>query len=45
MRKAAVARVDLDRHPPQLQWVIDPRTARALYASVGKSSRPKTSRK
>ena len=45
MRKAAVARVDLDRHPPQLQWVIDPRTARSIYASVGKSSRPKTSRK
>ena len=45
MRKAAVARVDLDRHPPQLQWLIDPRSARALYASVGKSSRPKTSRK
>src|SRR5579863_6879284 len=45
MRKAAAARVALDRHPPQLQLVIDPRTARALYASVGKSSRPKTSRK
>lgn len=45
MRKAAVARVDLDRHPPQLQWVLDPRTVRAVYASVGKSSRPKTSRK
>jgi phosphohistidine phosphatase len=45
MRKGAVARVDLDRHPPQLQWLIDPRMARALYASVAKSSRPKTSRK
>lgn len=45
MRKAGVARVDLDRHPPQLQWLIDPRTARSIYASVGKSSRPKTSRK
>ena len=45
MRKAAVARVDLDRHPPQLQWLIDPRTARLIYARVGKSSRPKTSRK
>ena len=45
MRKGAVARVDLDRHPPQLQWLIDPRTARSIYASVGKSSRPKTSRK
>ena len=45
MRKASVARVDLDRHPPQLQWLIDPRTARLIYLSVGKSSRPKTSRK
>jgi phosphohistidine phosphatase len=45
MRKAAVARVDLDRHPPQLQWLIDPRTARSIYTSAGKSSRPKTSRK
>lgn len=45
MRKGAVAKVDFDRHPPQLQWLIDPRTARAFYASVAKSSRPKTSRK
>jgi len=45
MRKGSVARIDLDRHPPQLQWLIDPRMARTLYASAGKSSRPKTSRK
>ena len=45
MRKGSVARVDLDRHPPQLQWLIDPRMARAIYASVAKNSRPKTSRK
>ena len=45
MRKASIARVDLDHHPPRLQWLIDPRSARAIYASVGKSSRPKTSRK
>ena len=45
MRKGSVARIDLDRHPPQLQWLIDPRMARALYASVAKNSRPKTSRK
>src|ERR1700756_5924429 len=32
MRKASVARIDLDRHPPQVQWLIDPRTARAIYA-------------
>ena len=45
MRKGSVARVDLDRHPPLLRWLIDPRMARAIYASVAKSSRPKTSRK
>ena len=45
VRKGSVARIDLDRHPPQLQWLIDPRMARSIYASVEKSSRPKTSRK
>jgi phosphohistidine phosphatase len=45
MRKGSVARVDLDRHPPLLQWLIDPRVARSIYLSVPKSSRPKTSRK
>ena len=45
MRKASVARVDTDHHPPRLQWLIDPRTVRNLYASLTKSSRPKTSRK
>ena len=45
MRKGSIARVDLASHPPRLQWLIDPRTARAIYASVTKSSRPKTSRK
>src|SRR6201997_3908697 len=45
MRKGSIARIDLDRHPPQVQWLLDPRTARFIYTSVGKSSRPKTSRK
>jgi phosphohistidine phosphatase len=45
MRKGSIARVDLENHPPRLQWLIDPRTARNIYASAGKSSRPKTSRK
>lgn len=45
MRKASIARVDLDKHPARLQWLIDPRAARLIYASVAKSSRPKTSRK
>jgi len=45
MRKGAIARVDMDRHPPLLRWLVDPRMARSIYASVAKSSRPKTSRK
>ena len=45
MRKASIARVDMDRHPPLLRWLVDPRMVRSLYASVAKSSRPKTSRK
>jgi len=45
MRKASIARVDMNHHPPRLQLLIDARSARGLYASVTKSSRPKTSRK
>jgi phosphohistidine phosphatase len=45
MRKGSIARIDLSKHPPLLQWLIDPRTARQIYASVAKKSRPKTSRK
>lgn len=45
MRKGSVARIDMSKHPPLLQWLIDPRMARYIYESVGKSSRPKTSRK
>jgi phosphohistidine phosphatase len=45
LRKGAIARIDLGKRPAQLQWLIDPRLARVIYASVTKSSRPKTSRK
>ncbi|HEY6489912.1 MAG: phosphohistidine phosphatase SixA [Terracidiphilus sp.] len=45
MRKGSVARIDMERHPPLLQWLVDPRMARGIYANVAKSSRPKTSRK
>jgi phosphohistidine phosphatase len=45
MRKASIARVDMERHPPMLRWLIDPRMARTLYVNVAKRSRPKTSRK
>jgi phosphohistidine phosphatase len=44
MRKASIARVDMDRHPALLRWLIDPRMARGIYASVPKSARPKASR-
>jgi phosphohistidine phosphatase len=30
MRKASLARVDMSQHPPRLQLLIDPRTARGL---------------
>lgn len=45
MRKGSIANIDFANHPPRLHWLIDPRTARSIYASVQKSSRPKTSRK
>ena len=45
MRKGSVARIDMEKHPPLLQWLIDPRMARWIYARVAKSSRSKTSRK
>ena len=45
LRKGSIARIDLAKRPAQLQWLIDPRLARVIYASVTKSSRPKTSRK
>jgi len=45
MRKGSVACLDLAKHPPLLRWLIDPRMARQIYATVAKSSRPKTSRK
>lgn len=45
MRKGSVAKVDMFRRPPLLQWLVDPRMARSIYASVAKSSRPNTSKK
>jgi phosphohistidine phosphatase len=42
MRKGSIACVRADRHPPRLQWLLDPRTARAIYSSATKSSRPKS---
>ena len=45
LRKGAIARIDMGKRPAQLQWLIDPRLARVVHASVTKSSRPKTSKK
>ena len=45
MRKASIACINMEQHPPRLQWLLDPRICRQIYASVAKNSRPKTSRK
>jgi phosphohistidine phosphatase len=45
MRKGSIARVDMEKHPPLLRWLIDPRMARLLYVSAAKSPRPKTPKK
>ena len=45
LRKGSMARVNLTRGPAMLQWLLDPRIVRSLYATSTKSSRRKTSRK
>ena len=45
LRKGSLARLNLTRGPATLQWLLDPRTVRALYATSTAKSRPKTSRK
>ena len=45
LRKGSLARLNLGRGSATLQWLLDPRTVRALYATSTKSSRRKTSRK
>ena len=45
LRKGSLARVNLVRGPATLQWLLDPRTVRALYATSTTKSRRKTSRK
>ena len=44
LRKGSLARVNMQRGAT-LQWLLDPRIVKALYASSTKSSRRKTSRK
>ncbi len=45
LRKGSLARINLDRGSGVLQWLLDPRTVRALYSTSIKSSRRKISRK
>jgi phosphohistidine phosphatase len=44
LRKGSLARINLARGPATLQWMLDPRTVRALYATSTKSSRSKPSK-
>ena len=44
-KKGAVAKVETKGRAGTLQWLVTPRIARALQASLKASSRPKTSRK
>lgn len=45
LRKGAIARITLERGASTLQWMLDPRVVRTLYASSMTKSRRKTSRK
>ena len=45
LRKGSIARLNMQRGPATLQWLLDPRVVKALYATSTKSSRRKTSRK
>jgi phosphohistidine phosphatase len=45
LRKGSLARLNLTRGPGTLQWLLDPRTVRSLYATSTVRSRRKTSRK
>jgi phosphohistidine phosphatase len=45
LRKGSLGRLNLTQRPATLQWILDPRTIRALYATSTTKSRRKTSRK
>lgn len=45
LRKGSIARISFTRGPATMQWLLDPRTVRALYATSTTKSRSKTSRK
>lgn len=44
-KKGAVAKVEMDGRTGSMQWLVTPKIARTLQASLKTSSRPKTSRK
>ena len=45
LRKGSLARLNMTRGPATLQWLLDARTVRSLYATSTVKSRRKTSRK
>ena len=45
LRKGSLARLNFTRGPATLQWLLDPRTVRSLYATSTDKLRRKTSRK
>ncbi|MGZ4788274.1 MAG: phosphohistidine phosphatase SixA [Terriglobales bacterium] len=45
MKKAAVAKVQMERRQPTLQWILTPKTVEAAQEASASKSRPKTSRK
>jgi len=45
LRKGAIARVDYNRRPGTLLWLVEPRILRGIYGKVTSKSRRKTSRK
>lgn len=44
-KKGAVAKIEMDGRTGTMQWLVTPKIARTLQASLKASSRPKTSRK
>jgi len=44
LRKGSLARLNFTRGPATLQWLLDPRTVRALYATSTAKSRSQTSK-
>jgi phosphohistidine phosphatase len=45
LKKGAVAKIELNGRNGSLEWLVTPRIARTIQASLKTSSRPKTSRK